>query len=100
MGLQAQHAIERMLRINRIAVETDVAAIATQLDLPLRRIVTLFTKALQLAGAERGPVATMWFDVIDHGCHCDAPAFQTEFAQWLDPELPSAQGSVKFFSHI
>jgi hypothetical protein len=84
-------AIERMLRINRKAVESDVVAIAAQLNLAFCRVVARLAQALQLAGDERRPVAVMRLDVIHHVRHCDAPACQTELAQWLDLELPSAQ---------
>jgi len=41
-----------MIRIERQAVEPDVAAIAAELDLSLCRIVARLAQALQLAGGE------------------------------------------------
>jgi len=37
LEVRLARAIERMIRISREAVETNVSAIAAQLDLPLRR---------------------------------------------------------------
>ena len=82
-----------MVGIGRKAVETDVAAIATQLNLPLRRLVARPAKTLQLASDERGPVALMRLDVIDHVRRRDDPALQTELTEQMLYQLELAQPS-------
>ena len=44
--------IERMIGIGRESVEPNVAAIAAELDLSLRRLMARLPQALQLAGHE------------------------------------------------
>jgi len=41
-------AIERLIRIERIAIQAKVDVVSMQLDLPLRRLVTLLAQALEL----------------------------------------------------
>ena len=80
-----------MVRIGRKAIETDVAAIAAQLDLPLRRPMTRLAQALQLASDELGPVAPMRRDVIDHVRRRYDSALQTERAQRMLYQLELTQ---------
>jgi hypothetical protein len=65
-----------MIRVERIAVEPDVAAITVQLDLTLSAVVTGLAQGLQLAQPELVDVAVMRLDVIADGRGLDDAALR------------------------
>jgi hypothetical protein len=75
------------------------SVISRRLNLPLSRLVARLAQALQLARDERGPVALMWHDVIDHVRRRHDPALETELAQRMlhQLELTQAVASAQFY---
>ena len=65
-----------MIRVQRIAIKPDVAAITMQLDLALSTVVTGLAQGLQLAQPEFVDVATMRLDVIADVCQLDDAALR------------------------
>jgi hypothetical protein len=46
LGHQISRAIKRVIGIGRVSIDTNVEAIAAQLDLPLRRVVARLAQRL------------------------------------------------------
>src|SRR5262249_4601943 len=84
-------AVEWMIRIDRIAVDANIAAIAAQLDLPFCRVVTWLAQTLQLASDKVGPITSMQRDMIDHVRRRHDSALQTELTQRVLHQLQFAQ---------
>jgi tRNA-dihydrouridine synthase len=82
-----------VIGIGGVAVETNIAPIAAQVDLPFRRPMARLAQTLQLASDEFSPVALMRRDVIDHVRRRHDSALQTELAQRMQYQLELAQPS-------
>jgi hypothetical protein len=80
-----------MIWIDRVPINTDIAAVTAQLDLPLRRIVTRLTQTLQLASDKVGPIAPVRRDVINHVRSRHDSALQAKLAQRMLHQLKFTQ---------
>jgi hypothetical protein len=85
--------VEGMIRVGRVAVKTDVAAVAAQLDLPLGRVLARFAQTLQLASDKRGPITPVRLDMIDDIRRRHNPALKAELAQRMLHQLEPAEPS-------
>jgi hypothetical protein len=56
--------VDRMTRVQRPPIQTDVGAEAVEFDEPLGGVVTFLAKRLEGAKPEFVDVAVMWLDVI------------------------------------
>ncbi len=80
-----------MPRIQRPAVEADVAPIAARLDVVLCRHVTVLAQRLQFAKPELVDVAAVRVDVIADRCCRDDAALHAELAQRMLLQLVLTQ---------
>ena len=82
-GGRLSRSVERMVRIDRKAVDSDVVKVTALLDLLLGAVMAGRAQGQQFAGDEGVPVSTMRDDVIDHARGGDDPAGQAELAQGM-----------------
>jgi hypothetical protein len=76
-----------MTWIQRPAVKPYIRPEATQLDKPLRRVVTFLAQALKRPKPEFIDIAMMWFEVIADDGRCDETALEAELTQRLLEQL-------------
>ena len=76
-----------MIRVERIAIKPDVAAITVQLDLALSAVVTGLAQGLQLAQPKFVDVAAMRLDVIADRCGLDDAALCAVRTEWMFEQL-------------
>ena len=85
-----------MTRIGRPAIGTNLAAPAANLKRVFRANVATVAQALQFADEERIPVASMWANVVGHGCDGWNSLVLAELAKRELLQLPSSTASPTF----
>jgi hypothetical protein len=86
-GSSSSFSVDKMPRIKRPAVETDVCAESTLFNLFFGAVVAVLAQRLKSTGPEQGPIAAVGHDVIDHGRWHHKPLFEAELAERMNHEL-------------
>ena len=93
--------IDRMIRVERPSIKTDIGAETVSLDEPLRGVVAALAETLERTKPESVDVAVMRLDVIADFRRRDDTALQTKraqrvFVQLVPPDSSPASRGVPF----